>query len=287
MRITSLLSSTLLLLAGASGSVSATTSGNKNHGNNKDGTTSPQFGASSLLVNTGQPVGKEFVHKNITFYISKPDPVSPRTRARAGDAVLFLTDVFGLALPQNKLLIDSFARAGYLTLGPDLFQGAPAPADINVPGFNTSAFLAAHSPSVTDPIVATAIEYLRDTLKVSRIGVTGYCFGGRYAFRFAAPGKGTNAAFTAHPSLVEDQEILGIGEPLAVAAADNDSLLNATARASMEALLGRTGQRYQVNLYGGTPHGFAVRANLSVPSEKYGKEESFVQAVRWFDTFLV
>ncbi|KAK4160412.1 protein AIM2 [Cladorrhinum sp. PSN259] len=280
MRFTNLLFSSFLLLGG---NVVSAAGGKKDK---DDAPSTSQFGESALLANTGKPQGKEFVHNNITFYISKPSPSNPRAKSRAKEAVLLLTDVFGIYLPENKLLIDSFARAGYLTLAPDLFQGKPAPADLNTPGFDVGGFLAAHSPAVTDPIVETAVSYLRDTLKVSKIGVSGYCFGGRYAFRFAAPGRGTDVSFTAHPSLTEDSEIQAIKNPLAVAAADRDDLLNATARASMEALLLQTGQRYQVNTYGGTPHGFAVRANLSVESEKYAKEEAFVQAVRWFDTFF-
>ena len=44
-------------------------------------------------------------HLLVTIYITKPDQKNPRTKARAGKAVLFLTDVFGLALPENKLCV--------------------------------------------------------------------------------------------------------------------------------------------------------------------------------------
>lgn len=56
-------------------------------------------------------------------------------------------------------------------------------------------------------------------------------------------------------------------------------------RGQIEAILLQTGQPYQVSLYGGTSHGFAVRANISNPVEKFGKEAAFVQATRWFDTW--
>ena len=138
------------------------------------------------------------------LYISKPDKTSVRGKANTDTAVVYLTDVFGIELLENRLLADSFARAGYLTVAPDLFNSSPAPGDINVPGFNTSAFLEAHGPDVTDPIVAKTIDYLRTKLGVKKIGLTGYCFGGRYAFRFVSEGKGGEAAFTAHPSLLEN-----------------------------------------------------------------------------------
>jgi dienelactone hydrolase len=139
---------------------------------------------------------------------------------------------------------------------------------------------------VTDPIIATAIKYIRTKLGVSRIVATGYCFGGRYAFRFVDAGKGVSVAYAAHPSLLESSEIQAIDGPVSVAAADNDSLFTAALRNEMEALLVKIPQPYQVSLYSGTEHGFAVRANLSDPEQKFAKEEAFLQAVRWFDHFL-
>ncbi len=57
-------------------------------------------------------------------------------------------------------------------------------------------------------------------------------------------------------------------------------------RALVEALLQKTNQTYSLSLYGGTSHGFGVRVNLSDPRQKFGKETAFLQAVRWFDTWL-
>lgn len=56
-------------------------------------------------------------------------------------------------------------------------------------------------------------------------------------------------------------------------------------RHEIETLLQATGQAYSLALYGGTEHGFGVRANVSDPKQKFGKEEAFFQAVRWFDTW--
>lgn len=56
-------------------------------------------------------------------------------------------------------------------------------------------------------------------------------------------------------------------------------------RAQIEALLANTSQPYQVSLYSGTQHGFGVRANVSDPEQKFGKESAFLQAVRWFEAW--
>lgn len=156
-----------------------------------------------------------------------------------------------------------------------------------MPGFNTTEFLAKHAPEFTDPIIATSIDYLRKEHKVSRIGAPGYCFGGRYSFRFAAEGKGVDVGFAAHPSLLEESEIQAIARPVAVASAEHDSLMTPAQRFEMETILSNTPQPYQTTLYSGTEHGFAVRANMSDPQSRFGKEEAFLQAVRWFDHFLL
>ncbi|KAK3295414.1 dienelactone hydrolase family-domain-containing protein [Chaetomium fimeti] len=274
---TSVLSSALLLAGGAVAGCNG----------KSDACVNPD---ASIVAHTGEPVGEEVVHNDITLYITKPDEADPRTQARAGSAVLFLTDVFGLALTENKLLADSFARAGYLTVVPDLFNGEPAPGDINVPGFNTTAFLEAHEPPVTDPIIATAAAYLRTELNATRIGAPGYCFGGRYAFRALSAGTEGGAfavGFAAHPSLLTAEEIGAVEGPVAVAAADQDQLFNAAARAEAEEVLLGVASPYQVNLYAGTQHGFGVRVDLEDAQQKYAKEEAFLQAVKWFDRFLV
>lgn len=170
---------------------------------------------------------------------------------------------------------------------PDLFSGSPAPGDINVPGFNTTAFLEKHNPAATEPIIAATIAYARDTLNVKRFGAPGYCFGGRYAFRSVAEGKGVDVAYTAHPSLLEAAEISAIAGPVAIAAAEEDALFNADTRFAAEGLLKETGEKYHVALYSGTQHGFGVRIDVEDEEQRWAKEQAFLQAVRWFDRFLV
>jgi dienelactone hydrolase len=226
-------------------------------------------------THSGKTVGKEVKYNDLTLYV---------TGKKSDVAVVYLTDVFGIQLPENKLLADSFGRAGFLTVAPDLFNGTPAPGDIvGTPGFNVTKFLEDHRPEVTDPLIATTIRYVREKLGIKKVAVTGYCFGGRYTFRFLAAGKGADVGFTAHPSLLTDGEVLAITKPASIAAAETDDILNATRRHQVEELLLVAGQPYSLALYSGTSHGFGVRANVSDPQQKFGKEEAFVQAVRWFD----
>ena len=139
--------------------------------------------------------------------------------------------------PPSLSLADSFARAGYTVVAPDLFGGSPAPGDINVPGFNTTAFLGKHGVEQTEPLVAKGINFMRTTLGLKRIGATGYCFGGKYSFR-AVGGRGADVGFAAHPSLLEDAEISAVKGAIGVAAAGEFHLNCVSASAAWVVQLG-------------------------------------------------
>ncbi|KAF6831102.1 short-chain dehydrogenase/reductase family Oxidoreductase [Colletotrichum musicola] len=225
----------------------------------------------SLLAFSGKPVGRVINYKGLDVYVAEPkdqkNGTGIGTPNRPVFGVLHLTDVFGIQSAENKF----FARAGYLTVVPDLFNGKPRSEDPNS-GFNATEFFGSHEPSVTDPIVSTALSYMREELGATKIGSLGYCFGGRYAFRALGlpKGKAVNAAFAAHPTLLGDDEIKAITE--------KDTGMQIKRRMEIEAAMGTTGQPFTMALYGGVPHGFAVHPNLDIPVEKAGKEDAFLQA---------
>ena len=76
-----------------------------------------------------------------------------------------------------------------------------------------------NGPESVDPRIAAAVKYLKEEAKVAKIAVTGYCFGGRYAFRTGAAGKGADVVFAAHPSNLGDAEILAVDAAASIAAA--------------------------------------------------------------------
>lgn len=57
-------------------------------------------------------------------------------------------------------------------------------------------------------------------------------------------------------------------------------------RVEIETAMGTTGQPFTMALYGGTPHGFATHPDLNNPVQKAAKEDAFLQAVRFFETWL-
>ncbi|KAK9362295.1 alpha/beta-hydrolase [Lipomyces starkeyi] len=212
------------------------------------------------------------------------------------NAIIILSDVIGHKFINAQLIADQFAANGYLTIMPDLFHGDPVllnpPEDFDIMEWLTkgSDNKGGHPPEIVDPVIESVINAMRDVMGVKRIGAVGYCFGGKYVCRFLKPGF-VDVGFTAHPSFIEPDELRAIMGPLSIAAAETDEIFPAPKRHESEEILARHQMNvpYQVTLYSGVVHGFAVRANItdiSSKAAKFAKEAAFYQAVNWFNTFL-
>ncbi|KAI9736583.1 MAG: hypothetical protein M1818_006094 [Claussenomyces sp. TS43310] len=233
----------------------------------------------------GEPKGSTIKLDGIDVYVAEP----PEDTAHKDSAILYLPDVIGI-WQNSQLMADQFAANGYYTIIPDLFLGDPIP--LNRPGdFDLMSWLTKgskgdnpHTVEATDPVVAKFVKYLQDK-GCKNIGAVGYCFGAKYVIRFLA-GKGIKVGYVAHPSFVEEAEVAKIEGPLSIAAAETDEIFPSEKRHKSEVVLKDTKQPYQINLFSGVVHGFAVRGDMSVKHEKFAKEQAFLQAVSWFDEHL-
>lgn len=94
---------------------------------------------------------------------------------------------------------------------------------------------------------------------------------------------GINCGFVAHPSFVEADELAAILGPLSIAAAENHDIFPAEKRHESEEILKKTQQQYQMTLFPGVEHGFAVRGDPKVKTQGFAKEQAFLQAIAWFN----
>ncbi|KAJ5733865.1 Dienelactone hydrolase [Penicillium malachiteum] len=228
----------------------------------------------------GTPVGELKTIDGVNTYIG-----TPKGNQKTDTAVLFLSDIFGL-FNNNKLLVDEFANNGYLTVLPDLFRGGQLTTDDMESGrVNIGEWLKDYQPPNVDPIVAQTIKYMRETLGVKKIAAVGYCFGARYVTRFLKGGQ-INVGYHAHPTGTTHEDLAAIEGPLSISAAEIDQAFSPQLRHESEITLAKTGQAWQINLFSGVKHGFAVRADLSDPNQKWAKEQAFCQAIAWFNYHL-
>lgn len=187
-------------------------------------------------------------------------------------------------------MADQYAANGYLTLVIDPFNGDALSLN-RAPDFDLQKWLHhgsdghnPHTAEAVDPIIETAIKWLKEEKGVQRLGAVGYCFGAKYVARHHK--DGIAAGFFAHPSFVSEDELAGFKAPLSIAAAETDPIFPAEMRHKSEGILAEKGDPYQINLYSQVAHGFSVRCDPTVKNQRWAKEQAFLQAVNWFDYWL-
>ncbi|KAL5610427.1 hypothetical protein FOBRF1_006544 [Fusarium oxysporum] len=237
------------------------------------------------MLHKGQPTGKSIkIDNNIDAYIA----IAPEGKAHKGIGILYLSDVFGI-WNNSKLMADQFAANGYTTIIPDLFNGDvlpdPVPEGFDIMGwiYKGANGNNPHTPAQVDPIVIKAIEALKEQ-GIIKIGAVGYCFGAKYVARNYK--EGIDVGYVGHPSLISEDELAAIAGPLSIAAAQADNIFPAKLRHRFEEILIETGKPFQINLFSGVEHGFAVRGYPNDPAQRFAKDQAFFQAVQWFNKYL-
>ncbi|KAJ5663030.1 hypothetical protein N7507_003761 [Penicillium longicatenatum] len=238
------------------------------------------------VKHVGQPTGSLSMLHDFEVYTSLP-PADPKEYG-----LVILTDIIGHRLVNAQLIADQFAMSGYVVLMPDLFFGDAVPLDkpgaFDMNKWRTRGYHPQgvnHLPETVDPVVEACLYELRTTYGCKKIGAIGYCFGGKYVVRHLQSGK-ADVGYTAHPSHVDASELKAIEGPLAIAAAETDKIFPAAKRHETEAILKETNLPYQINLYSGVNHGFAVRGDPAIPDVGFAKRSAFIQAVEWLNEHL-
>lgn len=153
-------------------------------------------------------------------------------------------------------------------------------------------------PSTVTPRIFDFFYALRTSFEsVSlKIGVAGYCWGGKYAILLShnlpsayIPGPAgesknlIDAAFVAHPSgLSVPEDFVKVTLPLSVAVGDADMVMGIKQSEDGRAALEKNSSRYEFVLYPGALHGFAVRGDPKDPKQAEMGEQALSQALMWF-----
>ncbi|KAB8349884.1 hypothetical protein FH972_023897 [Carpinus fangiana] len=270
-------------------------------------------------VHEGQPQGKEETIHGLNTYV-----IGNRTNPR-GIIVLY-SDIFGLALPNNKLIADAYAKSGeWLVYLPDFFKGDPVPlsfADVAIPvdatkqstfakytGLLASAptfimWLFRHKQGPTDKICFDFLEALkRATPKTQKIGIAGFCWGGRYAIRAALDCNQieldgetvplVDAVAALHPSnLSLPDDIENVTVPVTIGWGLEDEGVSIKQKSQVEEIHARAKEAGKQlpevvhKVYTPGRHGFAVRGNPDDPLERACLEDSITQVLDWFTRWL-
>ncbi|KAH6955832.1 Alpha/Beta hydrolase protein [Ilyonectria sp. MPI-CAGE-AT-0026] len=233
----------------------------------------------------GEPTGKFIkINGTIDAYLATP----PADKAHKGIGILYVPDIFGIWV-NSQLMADQYAANGYTCILPDFFNGDkfpdPRPADVMAWLSKGTDGNNPHTAEQLDPIAVAGIKALKEDFGCTKIGAVGYCLGAKYAVRNFK--HGVDVGFIAHPSFVTEEELVSITGPLSIAAAQTDHIFPLDKRIESEKILGRSSRPWQINVFSGVEHGFAVRGDMSNAVERFAKEQAFFQAIAWFDQHLL
>ena len=232
----------------------------------------------SGYLHHGTSLGHLTTIANISTYITGS--------ARSRNTILYLTDIFGHNLTNAHLLADKLASAGNLVVVPDLFNGDPIPFPLTA-DFDFPPWIAKHNDASVEGILGA----FRAALKGSRyetetLTAVGYCFGARYVVRLLAEEGALVAGYIAHPGNVTPEDLAQVKGPLSVAAAEVDTAFPKELRWAGEVALAGTGVRWEIKLWQGVEHGFAVRWEKGEEWAEWVAREAREQAVGWFKNFV-
>ncbi|MFC9979454.1 dienelactone hydrolase family protein [Gordonia sp. NPDC127522] len=222
---------------------------------------------------TGETITISAADGETEAYVARPDS------SGTSPGVLFLTDVIGLR-PRIEAMADRIASWGYVVLVPHLFHRYGSAAewapteDLLLPEARTAFFRSAMprartlTPEAVRPDLVAYLDALQSLPGVTpgRVGVTGYCMGGRLALNIAAARPDDVAAVGMFHTggLVTDGHdsphlhLVGIDAFVLAIHADKDSSLPAMAVAQFEHALTGGGVAHSATVYPDAPHGYTM-----------------------------
>ncbi|KAK6513349.1 hypothetical protein TWF281_004978 [Arthrobotrys megalospora] len=255
-------------------------------------------------LHTGTPTGTEETIHKLPTYVAQPDNGGSGS---TNGTIVVLPDTFGWDLINLRLLADSYAKRGnFRVLMPDVHFGdsfSKDSLDVAFPlkgyeppwykriwsmAFAFPKFLIwfwSHRESVSRPIITNFMKDLRDELNSTpgggKLGVIGFCWGGRYAVLMDPY---VDAIYSAHPSFLQvPAEVEAVTKPISFAVGEKDMVLPMKQVEKIKGILKKKeGLDSEVVVYEGMEHSFAVRGNPAIEAAKKGLEGSETQAVEWF-----
>ncbi|ODV85429.1 hypothetical protein CANARDRAFT_198994 [[Candida] arabinofermentans NRRL YB-2248] len=203
--------------------------------------------------------------------------------------LIIFTDIFGLSINNTLLVADHFAKEGYYVLAPDIIENDPAdPTKIADAEYITNYFTK-HSPVHVWSLINKWLDGLPSEVASSKSWFsTGYCFGSIFAVQFAGAEQtkfNIKATSICHPAKLPDSLIASLNKPLLISIGDIDAAWPLEDLFKLIESLKTQEKTYQLNLFRGLDHGYAVRGDLTVPFVKYGADKTVADQLAWFANF--
>jgi carboxymethylenebutenolidase len=225
----------------------------------------------------GEMVSYQSGADTVSGYLAKPPGKAP------APGVIVIQEWWGLDA-WVKQQADALARAGYVALAPDLYRGRvtdkPEEAHQLMSGLSQDRALG-------DLKAALAHLASMKEVKADRIGVIGWCMGGRYALLLAAEEPRIKAAVPYYGAPPTDPATLArIKAPVLGNFGGDDKGPSPEQVRAFEAAMKKAGKSVDVKIYEGAPHAFANENNPWGGYRKEAAADAWRRTVAFLDAHL-
>ncbi|KAK2678876.1 Dienelactone hydrolase [Fusarium oxysporum f. sp. vasinfectum] len=200
-------------------------------------------------------------------------------------------DAFGLHI-NSFLMMDAFAECGYLTLGVDYFLGDPVTkhslTPLSDPNFDFESWKNKHLKASEEAAArwVKAVKTQYGTSEDVKFASVGYCWGARFVCQQLSADGICKVGAIAHPSFLKESDVFYVQEPIFFSVPSTDKLFEPAQRSRTIEILTENNKQFNMQVFANIGHGFASRARLTDPYEKWAKEASFKSFVDWFDFWM-
>jgi len=208
-----------------------------------------------------------------------------------GRAIILVYDIFGY-FPQTLQGADILAEACQArVLMPDFFKGKPFPPDKHPPKDEADAALlqlffgtTANPISTLPSITAVGKELKKEG--ASKVGVVGFCWGGKMAIKSGSEGF-ADAVAAIHPAMLSAGDTDDLTVPLALFPSKDEPIEEY--QKMVDALEKKPfASKNAYKVYSTAGHGFAAaRANLADPEGKKQYEDVYGRTATFFNDVFV
>jgi carboxymethylenebutenolidase len=202
---------------------------------------------------TSSTVKVEAADGDMSAFLARPAAAGKKP------AVVVVMEAFGLN-DHIKAVAGRIAAEGYVALAPDMYYREPN----NVVGYDQLPDAIRLMTSLRDDKivadVAAAVTYLQsqDYVRGDRIGITGFCMGGRISFLAACKNSDIKAAAPFYGGGIGGllDQAPKITSPMLLFFGDQDPFIPNDEVDTIKATLAKLKKSAEVVVYPGAPHGF-------------------------------